>query len=104
MPSTPPHYGTSGNDYCHDRGSRDAPEHRTATDLVMFIGALKRLLGEGRWRVLTHTLRDAWAAGRDPRRPLPLYWERHREEPVVVLRTRLGIRHAGQWWGPYAAV
>lgn len=71
--------------------------------LVVAFGTLKHILGEARWSVLRHTLHDAWAAGRDARPLLPVYWERHWSESMVALRARLGVRHAKLWRGLPAA-
>ncbi len=70
--------------------------------LVLVFGALKHVLGERRWPLLRHTLRDAWKAGAAAAPLLPVYWERHWETPIDELRRRLGVRPAVEWRG-YAA-
>lgn len=68
--------------------------------LVVGFGTLKHFIGEGRLAALRHSILEAYRAGRDARPLLPVYWERHWEEPVVALRERFGVRPASQWRGP----
>ncbi len=65
--------------------------------LVVFFGTFKHVIGEGRLRVLRTDLREAFRAGAAAAPLLPIYWERHWEEPTDRLRERLGIRPAVQW-------
>lgn len=59
--------------------------------LVVFFGTFKHVVGEGRWEVLRRRLREAHAAGRRAAPLLPVYWERHFQEPIDDVRRRLGI-------------
>jgi ubiquinone biosynthesis protein COQ4 len=67
--------------------------------LVVGFGAVKHLVGEGRFALARHTLRDAAEAGRDAAPLLSVYWERHWEEPLDALRARLRVRPAASWRG-----
>lgn len=60
--------------------------------LVVLFGGLKHLVFEARWQALRPGLLDAYRAGRDAQPLLPVYWERHWEEPIAAVRARLGIR------------
>jgi ubiquinone biosynthesis protein COQ4 len=59
--------------------------------LVVTFGTLKHVVGEVRWRVLRHGLREAVTAGRRAAPLLPVYWERHWEEPLTSVRQRLRV-------------
>lgn len=68
--------------------------------LVVGFGTLKHFIGEGRLAALRHCIPEAYRAGRDAQPLLPVYWERHWEQPVAALRERYGIRPASRWRGP----
>jgi len=65
--------------------------------LVVGFGTIKHLIGERRWRLLRHALRDAVRAGRAAAPLLPAYWERHWDEPIDAVRERLGVTPARDW-------
>lgn len=67
--------------------------------LVVFFGTLKHLIGEARLRMLRHTLLEAQRAGARARPLLPVYWERHWDEPVEQLCARLALTPAAGWRG-----
>lgn len=67
--------------------------------LVVTFGALKHVIGEARWPILRHALRDASLAGREAAPLLSVHWERHWEEPLDQLRRRLCIRPSDRWRG-----
>lgn len=60
--------------------------------MIVFFGGIKHMVLEARWRTLREGMRDAWRAGRDATPLLPVYWERHWEEPMADVRARLGVR------------
>ncbi len=64
---------------------------------VVFFGTFKHLIGEGRLRALRTDLRAAFHAGASAAPLLPIYWERHWDEPTDALRARLGVRPAHRW-------
>ena len=61
---------------------------------VLIFGTLKHIVLEARWQTLREGLWDAYASGRDALPLLPVYWERHWEEPIEQTRARLRIRAA----------
>ncbi|MAC29496.1 MAG: hypothetical protein CMN31_18685 [Sandaracinus sp.] len=65
--------------------------------LVVFFGSIKHVLGERRWQVARRQLPEAFRAGRRARPLLPVYWERHWEEPLEALRERLRVTPATAW-------
>ena len=65
--------------------------------LVVTFGTLKHVLGERRWTVLRRGLRRAYEAGARAEPLLPVYWERHLDEPLEAIRARLRIRPATRW-------
>jgi ubiquinone biosynthesis protein COQ4 len=67
--------------------------------LVVGFGAVKHLALEGRLALARGALREAARAGRAAAPLLPVYWERHWEEPLPALRVRLRIRPAASWQG-----
>ena len=71
--------------------------------LVVGFGAVKHLALEGRFELAQATLADAARAGRAAAPLLPVYWERHWDEPLAGLRVRLRIRPAACWQGLRAA-
>lgn len=67
--------------------------------LVVVFGALKHMLGEARFALLRHALRDAHAAGSRAAPLLAVHWERHWSATLDDLRARLQIRPAAAWRG-----
>lgn len=80
---------------------------------LMALGSLKHMALEARFWALRRGLRAAFLRGRAASPLLPVYWERHFEEPLAEVRARHGIRPwtardveaSGRWrWaGPAAA-
>jgi len=60
--------------------------------MVVFFGTLKHIVGEARWPALRHGLREAYDHGRRADNLLPVFWERHWEEPLEAVRERYAIR------------
>lgn len=60
--------------------------------MVVLFGTLKHIIGELRWSALRHGLWEAYEHGRDAAPLLPVYWERHWEEPLDAVRKRYRIR------------
>ncbi|MCB9602102.1 MAG: hypothetical protein H6720_17425 [Sandaracinus sp.] len=65
--------------------------------LVVFFGGLKHVLGERRVDVWRRGLRAAHAAGVAAAPLLPVFWEKHFDEPLASVRARFGIRPASTW-------
>lgn len=65
--------------------------------LVVGFGAVKHIVGEGRWHLLRHGLRDAARAGRAAAPLLPILWEQRWEQPIAALRAEFGLRPASTW-------
>ncbi|MEE8581932.1 MAG: Coq4 family protein [Myxococcota bacterium] len=59
--------------------------------LVVFFGGLKHIVLEARWAALRHALWEAYRHGRQAKPLLPVYWERHWEEPIDQIREELGV-------------
>jgi ubiquinone biosynthesis protein COQ4 len=60
--------------------------------LIVFFGGLKHMVLEARWETLRRGMLDAWRAGRDAAPLLPVYWERHWQEPMADVCARLAVR------------
>jgi ubiquinone biosynthesis protein COQ4 len=60
--------------------------------MVVVFGTLKHIVGEARWGALRHALVEAYEHGRDAEPLLPVYWERHWEEPLDAVRSRYRVR------------
>lgn len=60
--------------------------------MVIIGGTLKHVLGERRWGVLRHALREAYEHGRDAAPLLPVYWERQWERPLDEVRAAYRVR------------
>ena len=60
--------------------------------MVVVFGTLKHIVGEKRWGALRYALREAYEHGRDAMPLLPIFWERHWDEPLDDVRARYGIR------------
>jgi ubiquinone biosynthesis protein COQ4 len=58
---------------------------------LMTLGGLKTMVLEARWGCATTGLRAAYRRGERAARLIPVYWERHYEEPLQSVRERLGI-------------
>ncbi|PRP97471.1 Coenzyme Q (ubiquinone) biosynthesis protein Coq4 [Enhygromyxa salina] len=65
---------------------------RPFSALILVVGAVKHLVGEGRFSALTRNVPAALRRGRAARPLLCVYWERHWDEPLDELRERLGVR------------
>jgi len=59
--------------------------------MIVFFGGIKHMVLEGRWDTLRHGMLDAWRAGRDAAPLLPVYWERHWDEPMAQVCAELGL-------------
>lgn len=66
--------------------------------MVVFFGTLKHVVGEARWGALRRALPEAWRHGRDAAPLLPVYWERHWEEPMTRVRERLRVAPCTRAW------
>ena len=62
---------------------------------IIFMGSIKHMLFEGRWRVLTRDTRRAYRSGRDAAPILTAYWERRWEQPLEDVRREFGIAPVG---------
>jgi ubiquinone biosynthesis protein COQ4 len=60
--------------------------------MVVLFGTAKHIVLERRCGALHHALWEAYVHGRDALPLLPVYWERHWEEPMEAVRRRLGVR------------
>ena len=58
---------------------------------ICSVGAIKHMLFEGRWSVLTHDLRNAYQRGKEAHSLLPVYWERYWEHPISHIREKYGV-------------
>jgi len=59
--------------------------------MIVVFGGIKHMVLEARWDALRHGLLDAFRAGRDAAPLLPVYWERHWDEPMTQVCGRLGL-------------
>ena len=59
--------------------------------LILFFGGIKHGLVERRWRMLRHTLLDAYRKGRAARPLIGVTWEDHWAEPIAAVRRRYEI-------------
>lgn len=66
--------------------------------MVVVFGGVKHIVLEARWAALRHGLSEAYAIGRDAAPLLPVYWERHWEEPMEAVRRRLSIAPCTRAW------
>ncbi len=66
--------------------------HRPFSALVLFFGVTKHYVLERRWSTLRRGMPEAYRRGRAASPLLDVYWERHWEEPIDLLRARLGVR------------
>jgi ubiquinone biosynthesis protein Coq4 len=48
---------------------------------------------EARWDTLRSSLAEAYRLGRDAAPLLPVYWERHWEEPMESVQRRYRLEH-----------
>ena len=64
--------------------------------MVVGFGAFKHMVLEGRFRALVSGLAEAHRRGRDAAPLLPVYWERHWEEPMASVRRRYRLESLAQ--------
>ena len=58
---------------------------------IIFMGAIKHMVLEGRWRVLTRDTRRAYRRGCQAAPLLTAYWERRWERPLEEVRREFGV-------------
>jgi len=61
--------------------------------LIVGFGTLKHIVLEARWDTLRSSLAEAYRLGRDAAPLLPVYWERHWEEPMESVQRRYRLEH-----------
>jgi ubiquinone biosynthesis protein COQ4 len=66
--------------------------------LVVTFGTLKHVVGERRWGVLRHSLREAYQVGRSARPLLPVVWEAEWRAPLDEVRARHGVVPLERRW------
>jgi ubiquinone biosynthesis protein COQ4 len=66
--------------------------------LVMAFGTMKHVVLERRWGALRHSAMDAYRAGRDAARLLPVRWEDHWTDELDDVRARYRVEPLDRRW------
>ncbi len=59
--------------------------------LIVFLGGIKHMVLERRWKVLHPGIKRAFVSGKRSAPLLPVYWERYWAEPLASVRERYNI-------------
>jgi len=83
--------GTSGHEEVLVHAFSLAQTGLPCSIAIIVLGALKHMVLEGRWQVLQHQLAEAHRVGSHADPLLAVFWERHLEEPLDLVRQRLRL-------------